>query len=160
MITNQEYFTIEVAPTIILGIPLDEMGTVAQFERANICTVPGVADFWHGVANFKGSLLWILDSNRFFDLKLQSGRLTPKLTAVVIKNQQLGDRKQVAIAVQHLKGIVSLETSSFQPISPQASPQIAQCCSSTAHVEGSAIYIIDSAALLQKLHQQSMLAST
>jgi len=161
MITNQEFFTIELASTTILGIPLDEMSTVDQFERVNICTVPGVADFWHGVANFKGSLLWILDSNRFFDLKLQSSRPTPKLTAVVVKNQQIGEQK-VAIVAEHLRGIVSLETSSFQPVSDQASTQISQCCSSVAYMEGSptAIYILDFAALLRTLHQRSTLVST
>ena len=67
MIVNQEYFTVELASKITLGLSLNEMVTVAQFETKNICIVPGVADFWYGVVNFKGSLLWILDSDRFFN---------------------------------------------------------------------------------------------
>jgi len=159
MLTNQEYFTVELASEITLGIPLDEMVTVAQFERANICTVPGVTDFWHGVANFKGSLLWILDSDRFFELQPQSGRLRPKLTAVVIKNKQLGDRKQVAIATQNLKGIVTLESS--LPSSDRVYPQLDRCCSAVGLTEGGqTIYILDSAVLLKQLHQRSTLVST
>ena len=66
MVINQEYFTVELASKITLGLSLNEMVTVAQFEIKNICIVPGVADFWYGVVNFKGSLLWILDSDLFF----------------------------------------------------------------------------------------------
>ena len=65
---NREYFTVELASQIVLGLSLTEMATVVQFETKYICAVPGVAEFWHGVVNFKGSLLWVLDSDRFLSL--------------------------------------------------------------------------------------------
>lgn len=69
---NQEYFTVALSTSVDLGLSLVDMGTVAQFEVKNICTVPGVANFWYGVVNFKGSLLWILDSDRFLMQSLMS----------------------------------------------------------------------------------------
>ena len=93
MVIHQEYFTVELGSKITLGLPLNEMGIVAQFDIANICTVPGVAEFWYGVVNFKGSLLWILDSDRFFFFFFQRNKLPQKLTALVVKNQQLDSEK-------------------------------------------------------------------
>ncbi|MGL5835693.1 MAG: chemotaxis protein CheW [Waterburya sp.] len=171
---NQEYFTVEIASEITLGLLLSEMDTVTQLETQNICTVPGVEDFWYGVVNFKGSLLWILDSDRFFNLDQTRHKPPQKLTAVVVKNSQLGDEKRVAIATQQLKGIVSIEPSCCKPISDDISPQLRQCCSTVAQIDpqmegqeetlettvAQSIYLLDSAALLQQLHQKSMLIST
>jgi len=160
MVINQEYFTVELASKITLGLPLNEMTTVTQFETQSICPVPGVADFWYGVVNFKGSLLWILDSDRFFDLKPKYQKLPSKLTAVIVKNQLSSSNKQVAIAVQQLKGIMAVAPANFQPLADHVSPQLHKCCSTMAHTEAQNLHIIDSSALLQQLHQQSMLVST
>lgn len=174
MVMNQEYFTVEIASKITLGLLLSEMDTVTQLETQNICTVPGVEDFWYGVVNFKGSLLWILDSDRFFNLDQARHKLPQKLTAVVVKNSQLGNEKQVAIVTQQLKGIVAIEPSRCAPIADDVSPQLRQCCSTAANIDApmeaqeetlettvaQSIYLLDSAALLQLLHQKSILVST
>ena len=160
MVINQEYFTVELASEITLGLPLNEMATVTQFEMQNICPVPGVADFWYGVVNFKGSLLWILDSDRFFDLKPQEQKLGSKLTVVIVKNQLSSSNKQVALTTQQLTGIVAVAPANFKPLAAHLSPQLRQCCSTMAYTETQDLHIIDSAALLQQLHQQSMLVST
>ena len=160
MVTNREYFTIELTSEIMLAISLNEMSTVVQFAADNVCTVPGVADFWHGVANFKGSLLWILDSDRFFEIEDRPRKPKSKLTAVIIKNKELGEQKRVAITAQRLCGIMTLEASSFKPKSTEISSQLAQCCAAVAQNEAQTIYIVDSAALLKQLNQQSVLVST
>ena len=202
MVINQEYFTVELASKITLGFSLSEIGTVAQFETLNICAVPGVAEFWYGVANFKGSLLWILDSDRFLDdgavapsSASQTGKALPsvslapsgsaastasrdagshrffnlhqkhqkppqKLTVVVVKNQLSSSNKQVAVAVQQLKGITVVSPSDFQLLSNKISPRLRQCCSTAAMVDEQIINIIDSEALLRQLSQESMLVST
>ena len=159
MVINQEYFSLQLASNITLGLSLDEMGTVTQFETQNICTVPGVADFWYGVVNFKGSLLWILDSNRFFNLNLPDNKLSQKVTAVVVNNRQSANQKRVAMVTQQLKGIVTIEPSSCQPTSSQVSLPLRQCCSMIAEIEAETIHIIDSSALLGQLHQQSILVA-
>ena len=177
MVINQEYFTVELASKITLGLSLNEMVTVAQFEIKNICIVPGVADFWYGVVNFKGSLLWILDSDlffmqslmgetpktalhRFFDLPHNHQQLARKLTVVVVKNRLSSSNKQAAIAVRQLKGIAAVSPSNFKPLSNKISPRLRQCCSTAAQVEEQFINIIDLEALLQQLSKKSMLIST
>jgi twitching motility protein PilI len=168
MVMNQEYFTVEIASKITLGLLLSEMDTVTQLETQNICTVPGVEDFWYGVVNFRGSLLWILDSDRFFNLDQTHHKQLHRLTAVVVKNPQLGAEKQVAIVTHQLKGIMSIEPSCCTPMTDNVSLQLRQCCSTVAQIdaqtdvqeEAQSIYLLDAAALLQQLHQKSMLVST
>jgi twitching motility protein PilI len=171
MAMNQEYFTVEIASNITLGLLLSEMDTVTQLETQNICTVPGVEDFWYGVVNFRGSLLWILDSDRFFNLNLARPKQPQRLTAVVVKNPQLGDEKQVAIVTQQLKGIMTIKSSSCKSIPDDVAPQLSQCCSAVAQIDAQieaqeeteilaqSIYLLDSAVLLQQLHQKSVLIS-
>jgi twitching motility protein PilI len=159
MVINQEYFTVELGSQITLGLPLGEMGIVTQFDFQNICPVPGVANYWYGVVNFKGSLLWILDSDRFFNLNLQHHQLAHKITTVVVKNPQLDSDKQVAIVCQKLNGIVNVDPACCKPLADHAPPQLSQCCSSIVQIEDQSIYLLNATALLQKLHQQSMLVS-
>ncbi len=158
---NQEYFTVALSSEINLGLSLVDMATVAQFEAKNICLVPGVANFWYGVVNFKGSLLWVLDSDRFFNLNLNvpRNRQTQKLTTVILKNQQSVNQKRVAIVTQKLQGILSVEPSSLKPLTDDVCPALRECCSAIAQTELQTAYILDSAALLNRLHQQSILVS-
>ena len=159
MITNREYFTVDLASGITLGLPLSDMGTVAQFDTQDICTIPGVTEHWYGVANFKGSLLWILDSDRFFQLKIEQKKVPTKLTAVVVKDRNGNNNQKAAIVTQQLKGIVALDRPCLKPI-PESVPQpLSQCCSHLAQLDEQTIYILDCAALLTQLHQQSMLVS-
>ncbi|MEL6494953.1 MAG: chemotaxis protein CheW [Cyanobacteria bacterium J06623_7] len=159
MVINEEYFTIELASQITLGFSLNDMSTVAQFETQTVCSVPGVPDFWYGVVNFKGSLLWILDSDRFFNLDKKHQKQPAKLTVVVVKNKLSSGNKQVAVTVGQLKGIASINPASFSPPSPEISSQLRQSCSTAARVDEQTINIIDSEALLQRLSQESTLIS-
>ncbi len=156
---NQEYFAVELASAINLGIPLVNMGTVAQFDIQSVCTVPGIANFWYGVANFKGSLLWVLDSDRFFNLSTPRNQRSQKLTAVILKSEGSVSQKNVAIVTQQLKGILTIKASCLKPIADNVFPQLHKCCSAVAQTESQTTYIIDSAVLLQQLHQQSILVS-
>ena len=156
---NQEYFSVELSPEISLGIPLLDMGTVVQFETQNICTVPGVADFWYGVANFKGSLLWVLDSDRFFRLGNKLDPLNKKLTAVVLKHQPEQSQKQIALVIQKLVGIISPEPNHFGQLTDRTPFKLRDCCAATVEIETRSTYILNSANLLKQLHQQSPLVS-
>ena len=78
---DREYFSVELSTGIDLALSLTDMKVVAQFEAKNICIVPGVADFWYGVTNFKGSLIWVLNSDRFLNgatRQRPEGTLHPK----------------------------------------------------------------------------------
>lgn len=156
---NQKYFTVELASELHLGVPLGNMGAVAQFTLSRVCTVPGVANFWYGVVNYKGSLLWVLDSDRFFNLSVEKQKQPQKLTAVILNSEESVGQTKVAIVIQQLKGIVTLESSSLQPIADHVSPSLQECCSVVGKTESQAIHIIDATKLLQQLHQQSILVS-
>ena len=156
---NQEYFSVQLAPEINLGIPLANMGTVIQLEVNNICPVPGVAAFWYGVVNFKGSLLWVLDSDRYFHLTNKQSRLEKKLTAVILKQDPTKSSKQIALVTQQLIGITSLKAQTQGEIAENVSSNLKSCCSLGAVTEAKSTYILNPANLLQQLHQQSSLVS-
>lgn len=147
---NREYFSFELSTGIDLALSLTDMKVVAQFEVPNICVVPGVADFWHGVTNYKGSLVWVLDSDRFL-LCSKSDRQSQKLTSVILSQQQA--QKKVAIVTPQLKGIISLEPPNLKPIENDTS-MLSKCCSAMRKTEIST-YIIDPTALLHQLQARS-----
>ncbi|MEM8717967.1 MAG: chemotaxis protein CheW [Cyanobacteria bacterium P01_G01_bin.39] len=153
---NQEYFTFELASSIQMGIALDSMRMASQFELQNICTVPGVANFWYGVVNYKGSLLWVLDSDRFFNIPTQKGQRLQKLTAVILKPKAEYGQKQVAIVTKQLQGILAIEPSCLQPLTEHP-PQLQQCCNAVAQTDGETVYLLDTTKFLEQLHQRSIL---
>ena len=155
MAMNREYFIVELASEIVLGISLTEMTTVVQFETKYICAVPGVAEFWHGVVNFKGSLLWVLDGDRFLGLSDKDRTLPQKLTAIIIQDRQ----KQIALVTRQLKGIVAVEPSELKSLADDDSSLLHQCCSAIAQTAAGSFYTLDSTALIQQLHQRSSLVS-
>ncbi|WP_019509485.1 chemotaxis protein CheW [Pleurocapsa sp. PCC 7319] len=154
-----EYFSVELSPEINLGIPLSDMGTVVQFETNHICTVPGVADFWYGVVNYKGSLLWVLDSDRFFNLVHKRSPLSKKLTAVILKHQLGESQRQIGLVTPKLVGIISPETNHLQQLTDTAPSGLRDCCTAFVEIETRSTYILNSANLLQLLHQKSTLVS-
>ena len=217
---KREYFTIKLTAEIDLGVALADMTTAVQFETKNICVVPGVAEFWYGVVNYQGGLLWMLDSDRFFngagDIKPATKGLpacdpqaralanapasrryfeddatqrlspqslcfaktlahsrrsrtalhrffkcsdnqeqSPKLTAIIVRDRVAGDRKRVAIVTPQLKGIVAVEPTNLRSLAGDRTSRLHQCCSAVVQTAVKAIYLIDPAALLQEIHQES-----
>ena len=151
---DREYFSVELSPGIDLAFSLSDMKVVVQFEVKNICVVPGVADFWYGVTNFKGSLIWVLNSERAFNIA--NNRQPKKLTSVILHQQQA---QKVAIVTRQLKGIISIEQDRFKPIENNTSI-LSKCCSAVWETEDLSTYIIEPAALLQELQERSLLVST
>lgn len=155
---NQEYFNILLSPQVCLGIPLENMGVVIQLEISNICPVPGVADFWYGVTNHKGSLLWVLDSDRYFDLGNEQNSSNTKITAVVLKHQQEKSNKKIAIIAQKLIGIAALEIGQEED-NQDFTPNLRNCCSPGIIAETKSTYILNPGNLLQQLQQSSLLSA-
>ena len=156
---SQEYFIVALSPDINLAIPLDSMGTVTQLELSNICTVPGIAEFWHGAINHKGSLLWVLDSDRYFTLGNNQDYRAKNLTAVVIKQSQADSSKKVALITPKLIGIIALETDDFEPLADDVQPAIKQCCFASIKNQTKRTFILDPNHLLEQLNQQSSLVA-
>ena len=151
---DREYFTIKLTAQIDLGVALADLATVVQFATKDICAVPGVAGFWYGVVNYKGSLLWVLDSDRFFEFD-NNRKSAQKLTAIVVRDLS-SNHKQVAVVTPQLKGIVAVAPTEIKSLADDET-RLHQCCS--AVVPTNAIYLLDSALLLQQLHQRSMVAT-
>jgi len=156
---SQEYFIVALSPNIDLAIPLDSMGTVTQLELSNICPVPGIAEFWHGAINHKGSLLWVLDSDRYFTLSNNQNYQAKKMTAVVIKQNQADSSKKAALITPQLVGIIALEPDDFEPLADDIQPAIKQCCSASIKNKTKRTFILDPNHLLEQLSQQSSLVA-
>lgn len=157
---TQEYFRFALSADISLAIPLENMGKVVQLETQHICTIPGVASFWYGIVNLKGSLLWVLDSDRYFNLNYnQSHSQQKKITAVVVKQNLQATERQVALVTPRLEGIIALKSDQLEPLTDQIA-NIWHTCSSAMVDQGNKnIYILDSINLLKQLHQKSSLVS-
>lgn len=160
---TQEYFAVELSASVQLGLPLVDMETVVQFEQKDICLVPGVAPFWYGVVNFKGSLLWVLDSDRFFNLAVNpdstSDRFNSKLTSVLLTHNIKGTQRRIALVVQKLQGLLTVESSKLKPLSTSVPSSLQTVCKAAVETENRITYILDPEAFLQQLHQQSTLVS-
>lgn len=156
---NQEYFSILLSPQICLGIPLENMGAVVQLEISNICPVPGVADFWYGVANYKGSLLWVLDSDLYFHLDNKRDSLDKKLTAIVLKHQLEKSLRRVAIVAHKLVGITPLALNSSEEENQEFAPSLKNCCSPSLITETTSTYILNPSNLLQQLQQSALVSA-
>ncbi|MGK7950918.1 MAG: chemotaxis protein CheW [Xenococcaceae cyanobacterium] len=160
---NREFFVVELSTSIRLGLNLEEMTTVTQFEQKDICIVPGVAPFWYGVVNFKGSLLWVLDIDRFLNLagsvETLSDRWNLKLTSILLTYQIQGIQKRVALAVKKLDGLLTVQSSQLQPISSDAPSSLKAICKMAIEKENTITYILDVETLFQQLHQHSTLVN-
>ena len=159
MKSDPEYFNVSLSPQIDLAIPLDSMGAVIQIETPNICTIPGIADFWYGTINFKGSLLWVLDSDLYFKLNNQKDSYNNKYTAVIIKQNRIDNYKKIALIVKKLQGIITLNSEQLEQFIDSEST-LEYCCSSLAKNETKRTFILDPIKLLTQLHQHSALVST
>ena len=154
---SQEYFTVRLSTGIYLGLALEDMATVAQFEQKDICLVPGVAPFWYGVVNFKGSLLWILDCRRFFNLKSQEEQSNSQLTSVVLTHNLAGTSKKVALVVQQLSGIMSVDLNQSTPVSTSLSSALQSLCTAAVEKDNKTTCILNTEAFLEQIYQQSPL---
>ena len=153
---NQEYFTVALSADTNLAVPLDNMGAVIQIEAKNICMIPGVAEFWYGAISFKGSLLWVLDSDRYFNLDRELDRYQKKLTAVIIKQNQGENLRKIALITAKLQGIFSIESEQLGQLpSDNIESSLQQCCSAISEYKTKRTFILDPVSLLEQLHQQS-----
>jgi twitching motility protein PilI len=156
---NREYFAVSLSASIQIGLSLEDMTTVTQFDRKSICVIPGVDPFWYGVVNFQGALLWVLDSDRFFNIESDKDYSRQQLTAIVLNRQLEGTNKRIALVVKQLQGLANVEPSNLQPI-PDFLPDILKnLCTTSVNLNDRAIHLIDSMALLQKLDRQTIVAA-
>ncbi|MDJ0842853.1 chemotaxis protein CheW [Crocosphaera sp.] len=109
---KKDYFAIELSNSIHLALSLENMGTVIQIDPEKICLIPGVSSYLLGVTNYQGSLLWVLDTEQFFQLESNLRNCKQSLTAIIIKSSISGTQKKVALVVKKIQGVLNIKTQS------------------------------------------------
>lgn len=156
---TQEYFTARLTDSIEIGLSLEDMTTVAQFDLKSICVIPGVAPFWYGVVNFQGSLLWVLDGGLFFGIDSDRNLASQQLTALVLNRHIGGTKKRVALVVKQLQGILTVDPSKLTPALSSLPATLKNLCTVNRDKQERTTCIVDTEAFLQQLYQQSILVS-
>ena len=106
---NSEFFSFQLADALRIAIPLLHIEKIIQIQRQQICPLPGIASYWAGITHYQGSLLWILDSERFFDFTPTPALKKSSWTLIVITLQTLEMRRRIALSAKALNGILSLD---------------------------------------------------
>ena len=151
----QEYFGIQLSRSVHIALPLANVETIARFQRPRICPIPGVAPFWLGVVNQRGSLLWVLDGDCFFNLVSTIDPQEQKLIVVVLKRRIQGVQQQVAWMVKSLEGVLSLDNSQSQPLPPTLEPRFQNLFKTIVTQDNKPVAILNSEAFFQVLRPQS-----
>ncbi len=159
---NQEYFYVGLSKSIYLGLPLNSIDKLIQLESDNICVIPGVVSFWAGVFNYRGSLVWIIDTNNFLTVASEKELMAKKQTLLVLNPQiQEGQKKQVALMVKKLAGIFTLDENQCQSSSATDALSFLgkKICPIVVEEENKQIYLLDTNILLEQIYQNSLLSA-
>ncbi|MGK7918340.1 MAG: chemotaxis protein CheW [Prochloraceae cyanobacterium] len=152
----QEYFGIELSQTVNLAVPLTDVKMVTRLEPEMICSIPGVAPYWLGVINQQGSLLWVLDGERFFALDGAGERQEQKLTALILTCSLEETQRRIALVIKALEGVVNLDnTDAGLPLPRVMSPQFGYLFTTTHRGDGQSVWLLDVEAFFQLLDSQS-----
>ena len=149
----QEYFGIQLSGGVRLALSLKDLGTVESFPRPTICPIPGVAPYWLGVVNHRGSLLWLLDGDHFFNLRPYSERNQTKLTVVTLNHQVAGVSRQVGWSVATLEGILNLNPNKTLPWPDLLATEFESLFTAVVKHDDRPIFMLDSAVFFDSLHQ-------
>ena len=147
----EDYFSIQLSGDLRLALPLGHVETVARFPQQVICPIPGVAPFWLGVINQKGSLLWVLDGDLFFELASESAPRSSNLTAVVLSSWVNETQRRTALVVKQWVGVASLDRSQFEPVSLPVPSQFHSLFNSIVIKDNTKYALLDTIALFQTL---------
>lgn len=151
------YFSVSLSTPWKVALPLTDVETVIKLEQTEIATVPGIAQFWYGVTNYRGNLLWVLDTERFLQIDSFQVNSIEKLTAVVLKHKVEGITKKVAFTVQRLEGLVSIQAESLSVLSTQTKSQFGNLFISQFEENNVLFYLLDLEKLFKEFYQKSEL---
>ena len=154
----QEYFCIGLSNSVYLGLSLEHVDKLITLQPKDICLIPGIADFWLGVINYKSSLLWILDLEKFLDIA-QNSKKNKSQQTVLILNYSVGNyQKKVALIIKSLEGVFEFEQD--QIVVPHSSipPKLQNICDTFTSQNEKDIALVKTEILLEQLSQQSLLS--
>lgn len=121
--SNSEFFSFQLADALQIAVPLNHLEKIIQIPKEQICPLPGLASHWAGITNYQGSLLWILDSEQFFQVMPSRSPKKMNWTVVIITLQTPESIRRIAVSAKGLNGILSLEVSPTDTLSFPLLPQ-------------------------------------
>ncbi|AFZ36928.1 CheW domain protein [Stanieria cyanosphaera PCC 7437] len=153
----QNYFSVSLSTPWKVALPLTDVETVIKLEPTEIAIIPGIAQFWYGVTNYRGNLLWVLDTEEFFKINSFQVNSLEKLTAVVLTTKIEGITKKVAFTAKGLEGVISIKLDSLSILSTQTKSQFSNSFVSQFQENDILFYLLDVQQLFKELSQKSEL---
>jgi twitching motility protein PilI len=153
----QHYFSVSLSTTWQVALPLTDVETVIKLEQKEIATIPGIAQFWYGVTNYRGNLLWVLDTEKFLQIDSFQANSTEKLTAVVLAYKLEGITKKVSFTVKGLEGMISSKAENLSFVSTQTKAQFCNSFVNQFQENDILFYLLDVKQLFQELSHKSEL---
>lgn len=156
---SSDYFHVQLQQSMRVVLPLDNTAEVTALRAREICPIPGVPPTVLGVVNQRGRLLWVVELSDLLGLAPSSRRLQSQdkaLTLVVITDSSAfsntgQESRQLGCVVSALKGIVSLDSAKFKPVSARLSPNLASFLSGLAEIEQSPVAVLNTDAVFTAL---------
>lgn len=157
----EEYFGVQLSWNLSVALPLTSVATVARIETKEICILPGVAPFWLGITNQQGSLLWVLDTDMFFELVVPEEKQERALIAIVLLGKFQGSSVRVAWIVNKLEGVLNiaksnLESSYLESLPPPLNPKYQKVFPVALKQRDRLLIVLDSAAFFETLHDRAL----
>ena len=154
----QEYFCIGLANSVYLGLSLEQVDKLIKIQPQDICLIPGIADFWLGVVNYKSSLLWILDIESFLGIAKNKKPGKSQQTVLILNYSTENYQKKVALVIKSIEGAIKMEQNQIESLGPTTSPMLKNICDAVARQDEKEIALVKTDILLEQLLQQSLLS--
>ena len=116
-----------------------------------------VAPFWLGVTHERGSLLWVLNGDRFFELVTESDSPEQNLAAVVLSCWLRETQRRVVLVVKEWLGVGSLYSSELEEVSWGLPSQFDSLFTSIVITDEKKYGLLDPMAFFEQLSQNSNL---
>ncbi len=157
----EEYFAVQLSHNLLVALPLTTVETVTRFQPNKVCPLPGVAPFWLGIINQQGSLLWVLDTDMFFELVVSKEQQEQTLTAIILSRKFEGSLVRVAWIVKKLEGMVSvpksyLKSSLIETLPSPLKPKFQKVFPFAIEQHDRNLIVLDSAAFFETLHSEAL----
>ncbi|WP_107669220.1 chemotaxis protein CheW [Cyanothece sp. BG0011] len=150
---KKDYFGIELSKSIHLALPLENMGTVIQITPENICLIPGVSNYLLGVTNYQGALLWVLDTDQFFQIDSDLLNRKENLTAIIVKSSVSGKTKKVALVVKKIEGVLNIKTQSDNIASNYFASQFKHCLDKVVKKDNTVFGILNTETIFKTINK-------
>ncbi len=154
----QEYFCIGLSNPVYLGLSLEHVDKLITVQPKDICLIPGIADFWLGVVNYKSSLLWILDLENFLGIAKNHQKIKSQQTVLILNYSMGSYQKKVALIIKSLEGVFEFEQEQMLVTHSAISPKLQNICDAFTNQDGKDIALIKTEVLLEQLSQHSLLS--